>query len=363
MLRYPLTITTNLTYSEPREFNLKQHTLLKGPSGAGKTSLIHALQVGLTGEAHEFGARSSAKSKALLTMKVHPSSSRNAFAEVSTEDWESAWDNGKVVKEAPEAWYFPVPDIYSAIAGSKPTLVAFLYDWFLDDKDCKDIWKGIKLVEAAKLWEEGGGKYTKEQPKERLSYLISAMKSSVSASRKEVTQMTSVREVLSGFAEGEEYEKAYKALKTQTLGAEKRLKRAQECLKGLQDAQETLVRKYRTRIEKQINNYLGEGNLKVGFEFLKSSAYVGRCLEGAVLPATSGSETARIVAAIGCAIAQENPEKAIALVLPDRGYDTKTLQIIQGQLVKAPCLTIIQTCSFPKLQTGWTELALKARRE
>lgn len=175
--------------------------------------------------------------------------------------------------------------------------------------------------------------------------------------------MTSVRGVLSGFAEGEEYEKAYKALKVQTLGAEKRLKRAQICLKGLQDAQETLVRKYRSRIEKQINSYLGEGNLKVGFEFLKSTAYVGRCLEGAVLPATSGSETARIVAAIGCALAQENPDRAIALILPDRGYDTKTLQIIQGQLVKAPCLTIIQTCSFPKLQTGWTELALKARRE
>ena len=363
MIRYPLTITTNLTYAEPQEFRLEQHTLLKGPSGAGKTTLIHALQVGLTGEAHEFGARSSAKSKALLTMKVHPSTDRAVFAEVKAEDWSSTWENGKVTQEAPEEWYFPVPDIYSAIAGSKASLVSFLYDWFLADADCSELWKGIKLVEAAKLWEESGGKYTKEQPKQRLNYLIAAMKSSVSASRKEVAQMTSVREVLSGFAEGEEYEKAFNALKVQTLGAEKRLKRAQICLKGLQDAQETLVRKYRSRIEKQINNYLGEGSLKAGFEFLKSSAYVGRCLEGAVLPATSGSETARIVAAIGCALAQENPDRAIALILPDRGYDTKTLQIIQGQLVKAPCLAIIQTCSFPKLQTGWTELALKARRE
>ena len=59
------------SYTNPAEFHLKSNkVLLVGGNGSGKTTFINSIELALTGEAHDLGARDSAKASTLLSQLI-----------------------------------------------------------------------------------------------------------------------------------------------------------------------------------------------------------------------------------------------------------------------------------------------------
>lgn len=350
-------LVTNLTRSASKTYTVEDKLVVSGPPASGKTTIIHAMQLALSGEAHEFGARDAAKAKRMVMSLKHPSAA-NAHSILHFEDGTKAvWRDGKREGTAP-LYRFIVPEVYGFMASSPIKFYTFLYQNLLPQEDAERLLSDLRGELAT---------FVSRMPqKTAYERFFAAVTMLSSLKRESSTKVKNLEIAIDTIDEFDEFSQNRPLLLE---------RRAAEVSKGAQaksllaDAVNTMsenCRTYLNHTEETINSYLtkieGVPDLCVRIEAGKTPT-IGRWLQDKVLvPASSGSETARIAAAIGCAVAEIQRNSRIAVVLPDRGLTSEVAAGIAKSLDHARCMVIIQTCEFKKgLPKGWEHVALAAR--
>jgi len=122
---------------------LSDNIFISGPNGSGKTAIINAVELALTGEARDLGGRDKAKAASILKGLLHPDEN-SLFAVVKLSNGKSAsWvmERGKRPKHEPigGSVHFLLPEILGALKGSKAVVARFLVRYFGRDWDCGDV--------------------------------------------------------------------------------------------------------------------------------------------------------------------------------------------------------------------------------
>tara|TARA_S200002703_G_scaffold12855_1_gene11381 strand:+ start:1243 stop:2622 length:1380 start_codon:yes stop_codon:yes gene_type:complete len=140
MTTYITDIQTNIKFPGSLCLSgLSKNLFISGPNGSGKTALINALELALTGEARDLGGRDKAKSSKILEGLLHPHED-SLFAVVKLSDGRSAsWvmERGKRPKHQPVDGdvHFLLPELLGALKGSKAVTARFLVNYFGRDWD------------------------------------------------------------------------------------------------------------------------------------------------------------------------------------------------------------------------------------
>ena len=350
-------LITNLTRSSSAAYEVANKMVVSGPPASGKTTIIHAMQLALSGEAHEFGARDAAKAKRMVMSLKHPSAA-NAHSILHFDEGSKAmWKDGKRENCIPP-YRFIVPEIYGFMASSPIKFYTFLYQNLL----AREVSERLLSTLTQEL-----ATFVSRMPQET-SYgrFFAAVTMLGSLKREASTKIKNIEIAIDTIDEFDEFSQN-RSLLLERRASE--VERAAVAKKLLEDATSVMAEACRTSLgplEETINTYLtkieGVPDLHVRIEAGKAPA-IGRSLHDEVLvPASSGSETARIAAAIGCAVAEIQRESQIAVVLPDRGLTSEVAAGIAKSLDHAPCMVIIQTCECKKaLPKGWAHVALSSR--
>jgi len=142
---YVKTIETNIKHPGGIKVNtLTPRVFLTGSNGSGKTAILNALQLALTGEAHDLGIKDKAKTSTLLRHLL-PEGEEELYARVdlvnttenattSTYTFEWTLVPGKKAKrtrpkDAPEPRLL-IPEAEAALKGTKQTMLRFLTKYF-----------------------------------------------------------------------------------------------------------------------------------------------------------------------------------------------------------------------------------------
>ena len=143
---YVKTIETNIKHPGGIKVNtLTPRVFLTGSNGSGKTAILNALQLALTGEAHDLGIKDKAKTSTLLRHLL-PEGEEELYARVElvaigvtssdhaiyTFEW--ALVPGKkakrsIPKDAPKPRLL-IPEVEAALKGTKQTMLRFLTKYF-----------------------------------------------------------------------------------------------------------------------------------------------------------------------------------------------------------------------------------------
>lgn len=142
---YVKTIETNIKHPGGITVNtLTPRVFLTGSNGSGKTAILNALQLALTGEAHDLGIKDKAKTSTLLRHLL-PEGDEELYAKVElvntavgqnaayyTFEWSLV--PGKkakrtIPKDAPEPRLL-IPEVEAALKGTKQTMLRFLTKYF-----------------------------------------------------------------------------------------------------------------------------------------------------------------------------------------------------------------------------------------
>lgn len=127
------TLKTNLKTSMVGTFEFTHpNVLLTGDNGSGKTGVLNSLELCLTGQADDLGAKDSAKSSVLLSQLIPPNVDVGYAKIVLDDGREAVWsmERGKSASFSPIPdcnVTLPMRDAYAALKGSKDKLVSYLY--------------------------------------------------------------------------------------------------------------------------------------------------------------------------------------------------------------------------------------------
>jgi len=267
------------------------------------------------------------------------------------------WKDGKRENCSPP-YRFIVPEIYSFMASSPIKFYTFLYQNLLPQEDAERLLSDLRGELAT---------FVSRMPQETAYDRFFAATDMLGSLKREAsTKVKNLEIAIDTIDEFDEFSQN-RPLLLKRRAAE--VDKGDQAKKLLAEAVHTMsenCRTYLNHAEEAINSYLkpieGVPDLTVRIEAGKAPT-IGRWLHDKVLvPASSGSETARIAAAIGCAIAEIQQERRIAVVLPDRGLTSEVAAGIAKGLSRAPCMVIIQTCECKKaLPKGWAHVALPPR--
>ena len=142
---YVKTIETNIKHPGGIKIDtLTPRVFLTGSNGSGKTAILNALQLALTGEAHDLGIKDKAKTSTLLRHLL-PEGEEELYAKVDlidigelggylTHTFEWSLVPGKKAKrsipnDAPETRLL-IPEVEAALKGTKQTMLRFLTKYF-----------------------------------------------------------------------------------------------------------------------------------------------------------------------------------------------------------------------------------------
>jgi len=283
-------LTTNLKGKKDVEFESNKIYLV-GSNGSGKTSIINAIELALTGEIHEFGGRKSAKASYMLKELV---GAGPVIAKVTT-------DNGTYSNphNPCTSIMFPMAEVEKSLIGSADTFIKFVATYLLTDKDIV-----AELVHPYTNLVQSEGRL--DQVLEVLA-LATNFKKTHDAKAKELKKASdTIEHVVEPHV--------VQQIQLQVKQAERRSEGAAKVLDDVTSLLKMSVESALPRIGNIVNKYLL--NNEVGVHITGSRCFIGFWREGRVHPAVSGAEWVSLVAA-WCGAVAESVEEDCVLVLGD----------------------------------------------
>jgi len=399
-IKFPSSIVIN---------NLSHHVLVTGANGSGKTALLNAVELALTGEARDIGGRSSSRTGSILSNLIPPGES-NLFSYVTFSDGtEASWvlERGKRPKHTPppHKTVLIMKEILGALGGSKLTIARFLIRYFTHKTQFMSQGEGVMNAVEFLAYEEKSRKTLNSWKSEYKALstaldVLGARAEGASAHTTKVTNLIAMQRLLKlqvdnnldvcGVCATKTSMATFGARLAKVEGAIAKLGGAQvpERVEALQNAlaetqshidhaTETLAFIHAQIYEKVeeiaipifqrlVTRRLDEA---VGVTTTKQHYFVGFITEdddneAQVCPHVSGAELVRLACAIARTIIEtmeHQPEAFFPVVItPDRGIDQKTLKTLMLTLREVPATTILQNPVQPRGRptTGWTRIIL-----
>jgi len=399
-IKFPSSIVIN---------NLSPHVLVTGANGSGKTALINALELALTGEARDIGGRSSSRTGSILSNLIPPGEA-SLFSYVTFSDGtEASWvlERGKRAKHSPppHTTVLLMKEILNALGGSKLSIARFLIRYFT--MTTKYMSQGEGFLNAIEfLAAEERARKTLNSWKAEYKALATALEvlgahaEGASAHTAKVTNLLAMQRLLRlqldnnltgcGVCGKTGAMETFGARLAKVEGAIAKLGGAQvpERVEALQhalaetqvhidQATEALAFIHAQIYEKVefvaipifqrlVSERMAEA---VGVTTTKQHYFIGFLVEDPdnerqVCPHISGAELVRMACAIARAIIDtmdQQPEPFFpVMITPDRGIDPKTLKTLMLTLREVPATTILQNPTQPRGRptTGWTRIIL-----
>lgn len=334
-------IETNIKNSELGQRGLDitgNSCILAGMNGSGKTALINAVELALSGEARDLGPRDSAKSSTLLRGLIPPGSD-TAYAKVTLDngsifEW-SVSRSGGVKKHAPPGIKvcFPLREASDAISSSKDKAIRYLYR--LSPGYKKSVLDEIDLIKKKAAAARTTSKELETTikllslHKTRIGYSTGALPSVQGKLREELVQIK---------AEHEAASLSYKR-KLEALSDIVENNSAEICYKINKHIPESTNRR--------VSLIITATEAKFGwmslYSELKNGSFQTCESDGTPLPFTSGAETIILTLALGLAHTAEIKSKDEILVVltpPDRSLDMSTLMTLASTPVAIDSATV-----------------------
>jgi hypothetical protein len=394
---------------------LSQNLFISGPNGSGKTALINALELALTGEARDLGGRDKAKASKILEGLLHPDED-SLFAVVKLSNGKTAsWvmERGKRPKHQPldGTVHFLLPEILGALKGSKAVTARFLVKYFGRDWDYSDLetisgelitdadlpphLKLIAIEEDARkaqlahaaearalkvALERLGAMSSKAAEHADKAIIVQSIitlldfqvqnnlgKCGVCSSDVDIkalggrlAQAQAQLSRLGGVPSSERVVSLQQAHHEALRQSEECKRIASACMNKMYD----LIDSNQTRLSTQVTESLPK-DLKdyVGFKVTGSSILIGfyNPQEEFLRSHVSGAELVTLCTAIGGAVAETLPPKdLIVLTTPDRGVDLNYLRRLLNIMKSIPAVTVIQSPFQPRGRppADWTRVML-----
>lgn len=368
-------------------FDLQKNVLLVGGNGSGKTAVFNAIELALTGQASDLGAKDTARAAKILADLI-PQGEAEVYAEVTLSDGRvGRWSmlRGKAAKFAPvdggEA-HLPVHDAYTALSGSREKLVSYLYPMNPRENDnfpatiaitrnnVNAANAAVKAIQGAILY-LGGMKNLPNvstwpfRDKEALEHweLISSLETV--ARLKPEALSASLRQAMQE-EERNPFEVKLSLFHAETPASSKVTPDVARLLRGLQeklDSQKELLSHHKAVLVRQVNScsvivdeYAAAICAKINKHLprpVSISSTETQCRlgwlgeRGEPLPFTSGAETVQIAVALGLARHSHKIGDISVILTPDRSLDENTLASLQKNLGVSEHNCFIQTVFTP----------------
>lgn len=331
------------------------HALVVGDNGAGKSAVINAIELALTGAAYDIAGRDEIKNLQMLRELRYDGAPEDEelFSEVTLSDGSKAsWrvTNGQVVWEPPKnpVW-FPFPEVEAALfsakthAGGHTRAVRWLYDTFAQEEDVNatafpDVEGAVRdrFVDFVRQF--------KDKPRiERLPAAVDAANAAARAFKRDADTHTKAARVL----------REHASFVPQVIEHVESLCNEYEQAAGDAKAAADFGTLWMARI---VQHLAPEVNVRLGrilppgftpyITVTDAHVKVGYAVDQQARIAPSGAQTVLLIAAFAALAATENRRTAV-LALPDRYYSPNTLRALFA-LETLPLNIFIQAGTAPR---------------
>lgn len=342
-----ISLETNIKRDVRMNFD-SPYVYLKGDNGSGKSAILQAITLALTGSASDLGFRSGGYRGEAILRELLPSKADQLYAIVGLSDGtEARWELGP---EGKPNWRQPLKgavDLYTEIdkvlSGSFDTIIPALVSWYATSEDIG----AVKIKAGPDVVEE-------------VRAQLNAIPGTVA------DKYLGTLEAVKGFRNEAKTER--KALLTALPHAlhpdvlQSSINAHDARIKLLDTVIETLMRKFygvvvngRSTIVDHVNGFMAAGK-SFGLR-LAPDVCVPGLIDGSnrIMPCASGAEWALLVAAMAGSLASLHPSKLSLIIMPDRALDDRSLRAAQHHLKTAPANVFIQSPYAPRGRpvVGW----------
>jgi len=361
---------------------LEPHMLLIGDNGSGKTAILNAIELALTGQAHDLGGRDAAKATVLLQSLI-PEGADELYSIITFDTGASVEWRMQRGKKPTVNWdfqmlntHFLMDEVSDALTGSLLTTVRFLMKYFGDEPEFLEKEEAARravrreqatvravttAIEHLSLTNHSGERTREAIVAQAVIDLYENANITVTGSRNTYDKAKAYID-----KHGAPIANRESLLFETKKEAEGRLAAAKKQAKENLDYMVTWVTEEQKDIESSFN-LLRSSALpgEIGFEIDTTRILFGLRTEGSFTPWISGAEYVAVLAIVAATAALRLPTEDVVLIItPDRALSHRHLHALVDALrpvnranifIQTP--TVVPVSSFP----AWTKLYLEHR--